>query len=81
MQSTYEDETEDIDDASDKDESTPIVKWRALRDLQVKFSTEDEFQGGYIWGWDFYFEASIKYIHSVQNTDTNYHILSQRRIT
>jgi hypothetical protein len=29
----------------------------------------------------FYFEASIENIRSVQNVDTNHHILSQRRMT
>jgi hypothetical protein len=47
------DEAEDINDASDKDESTAVVRDRAPRGLQVKFPTEDEFQGGYIWRHDF----------------------------
>ena len=81
IQGTYENEAEDIDDSSDEDESTPDVRERALRSPQVKFPTEDEFRGGYIWRQDFYFEASIENIRSVQNADTNHHILSQRRVT
>jgi hypothetical protein len=50
IQGTYEDEAEDIDDASDEDESTATVRDRAPRGPQVKFPTEDEFQSGYIWG-------------------------------
>ena len=80
MEGTYKDEAEDIDDALDEDESTTIVRGRAPRDPQVKFPTEDEFQGGYIWGQDLYFEASIENIRSVQNVDTNHRILSQRRV-
>jgi hypothetical protein len=57
------------------------VRDKAPRGLQVKFPTGDEFQGGYIWGHDFFFEASIENICSVQNADTNHHILSQQRVT
>ena len=80
MQGTYKDEAEDIDDASDEDESTAIVRDKDLRDPQVKLPMEDEFRGGYIWGHDLYFKASIKNICSLQNAVTNHHILSQRQV-
>jgi hypothetical protein len=53
------------------------VRNRASKGPQVKFPSEDEFQGGYIWGQDLYFEVSIENIRSLQNIDTNHHILSQ----
>jgi hypothetical protein len=39
----YKDEAEDIDDTSDEDESTAVVRDMAPRGQQVKFPTEDEF--------------------------------------
>jgi hypothetical protein len=81
VQGTYKDEAKDIDDASDEDESTAVVRDKAPRGLQVKFPTEDEFRGGYIWGQNLYFEALIENIRSVQSADTNHRILLQRRVT
>jgi hypothetical protein len=77
VQGTYEDEAKDIDNSLDEDENTAVVRDRAPRGPQVKFSTEDEFRGRYIWGQDLYFEASIENIRCMQNVDTNHRILSQ----
>ena len=52
-----EQEAEDIDQPSDKDENTAILREKAVRGPLVTFPTEDEFQAWYIWRHDAYFEV------------------------
>jgi hypothetical protein len=48
-----EEEAKDIDQPSDEEEDMGTGRRRAPRATQVKFSTEVEFQKGYIWGPSF----------------------------
>jgi hypothetical protein len=80
VQGMNEGEAEDIDQSSDEEDNATIVRERAARGLQVKFPMEEEFQAGYIWGYDAMFNASIDNIHAVKNVETNHRCLSQQRV-
>jgi hypothetical protein len=75
-----EEEVEDIDQSSNEEDNTAIVRERATRGPQVTFPTEEEFQAGYIWGHDAFFDALIDNIRAVKNVETNHNCLSQQRV-
>ena len=75
-----EEESENIDQSSDKEDNTTPMRERAARGQQVKFSIEEEFQAGYIWRHDAMFDTSIDNIHAVMHVETNHHCLSLQRM-
>jgi hypothetical protein len=80
VEGRIEEEAKDIDQPSDEEEDMGTGRRRAPRATQVKFSTEEEFQKGYIWRPSFQFDAAFNNIRLVQHMETNHRCLSQRRM-
>jgi hypothetical protein len=80
VQGMNEEEAEDIDQSSDEEDNTTIMRERAVRGPQVKFPTEEEFEAGYIWGHDAMFDTLIDNIRAVKHVEKNHRCLSQQWI-